>query len=81
MGRPKFTPEQRKQHSDNVRKAWAEGKYSSRDTTYRSDPGYRLRIAATVRRKWIEGTYTQDRNRKISRAHKGKLKPKRPPKT
>lgn len=62
-----------KQHSDIIRKRWAEGCYDNRNELYRNDENYIMQVSRSVKQLWQQGIYSKERNDKISKALKGKI--------
>ena len=64
-----------KEHSEKIKKKWELGAYDNRDNSYRDKESYKEQVSLAVKQRWVEGVYGEDRNKKISEAHKGKPKP------
>jgi len=61
-------------HSEIMKELWKKGKYNNRNEKYRKTEEYKNKVSNTVKKRWKEGVYTEERNKKISIAHKGKPK-------
>ncbi len=64
-----------KAHSEHIRKLWKSGRYDNRDESYRDNEEYKQGVSKSVKQLWDNGVYSEERNKKISKAHKGKPKP------
>lgn len=60
---------------EKIKLAWLNGKYSNRDLSYKDNVDHIARKREEMRSRWCNGFYTEERNKKISAAHKGKPKP------
>jgi hypothetical protein len=68
---------EKSKHSELMKKLWAEGRFNKRDQSYRKNPNYLEKVSSTVKKRWEEGAYGEERNEKVSKALMGKLKKKK----
>jgi hypothetical protein len=75
MGRKKGRQPDAEKYSQRIKSIWKEGGYDNRNETYRTSQGYIAKVSKNAKKQWETGVFTEERNKKISDAHKGKSKP------